>query len=83
MDLKILGYNVLVYNFASPRVGDNNFCNMIDKIYKLPLFRLVNMCGIVPNSPPPVCPNFQDKDNPYLYLHCSKAIYLPVIGNQL
>ena len=88
LDLKILRYNVLVYNFASPRVGDDNFCNMIDKIYKLPLFRLVNTCDIVPNSPPSVCPNFEDKDNPYLYLHCGKAIYFTdnwksVINNHL
>lgn len=88
LDLKILGYNVLVYNFASPRVGDYNFCNMVEKIYKLPLFRLVNTCDIVPTYPPPVCPNFEDKDNPYLYLHCGKVIYFTnnwksVINNHL
>lgn len=74
LDLKLMGYNTIVYNFASPRVGDNTFCDLV-KSSNLPLYRIVNTCDIVPTLPPPVCPNFKDAYKPYIYTHCGQAIY--------
>jgi len=74
LDLKILGYNTIVYNFASPRIGDDAFCNLVNKL-NLPLYRIVNTCDIAPTFPISVCPNFDDPENPFIYTHCGEGIY--------
>lgn len=74
LDLKIMGYNVVVYNFASPRVGDDEFCNLVNK-NKLTLYRIVNTCDVAPTFPVSVSPNFQDPENPFIYTHCGEAVY--------
>lgn len=74
LDLKILGYNTIVYNFASPRVGDNEFCNLVKK-YNLPLYRIVNTSDVAPTFPVSVSPNFDDPENPFIYDHCGNAVY--------
>lgn len=74
LDLKILGYNTIVYNFASPRVGDHLFCDLINKS-KLPLYRVVNTSDVAPTFPVAVSPNFDDPENPFIYNHCGDAIY--------
>lgn len=86
-DIKNMGYNTAVYNFASPRVGDQNFCEFINNI-NLPLFRIVNNSDIVPTMPAPVTPNFTDYKNPYQYVHCGKQFsftnnWLSVLNNHL
>jgi hypothetical protein len=88
-DLVQSGYkDVGVYNFASPRVGDQTFADYIDKELKLPVYRLVNLSDIVPNMPPSVSPNFKHTDNPFMYAHCGKLVYfqknrLSVLNNHL
>lgn len=72
LDLKLLGYNSIVYNFASPRVGNDLFCDMV-KSSKLPVYRIVNTTDIIPTFPSSVSPNFLD-DIPYIYTHCGKMI---------
>ena len=79
-DLKNYGYNVVVYTFASPRVGDNNFRDLVDTKLALPLYRVVNTEDIVPDLPPSVSPNFDSPNNPYMYAHCGKII--PVTINR-
>lgn len=74
LDLKILGYKPIVYNFASPRVGDDNFCYLVDKL-NLPLYRIVNTCDIAPAFPMSVSPNFDNPENPFLYTHCGTGVY--------
>ena len=74
LDLKILGYNTIVYNFASPRVGDDEFCNLINKS-NLPLYRVVNTSDVAPTFPVSVSPNFDDPENPFIYNHCGNAVY--------
>lgn len=74
LDLKILGYNSIVYNFASPRVGDDKLCTLV-KTSNLPLYRIVNTCDTVPTLPPSIAPNFQNAEQPYIYTHCGKALY--------
>lgn len=74
LDLKILGYNTIVYNFASPRVGDDKFCDLINKS-NLPLYRIVNTSDIAPTFPVSVSPNFDDPEKPFIYNHCGNAIY--------
>jgi triacylglycerol lipase len=70
--------NVVVYNFASPRIGDNVFKSIVDNMYgtnvSLPVYRVVNICDIVPSIPLSVTPNMDDKDNPYIYVHCGVII---------
>lgn len=63
------GYKAVVYNFASPRVGDQVFCDFVNKI-ALKIFRVVNTADIVPNFPSSVSPNFKQTDQPYEYVHC-------------
>jgi hypothetical protein len=73
LDLKLLGYNALAYTVASPRVGDNAFCDIV-KSSKLPLFRIVNTADMVPTLPPPVAPRFNEPDSPYIFTHCGELI---------
>jgi triacylglycerol lipase len=88
-DLVQSGYkDVGVYNFASPRVGDQTFADLVNIELKLPVYRLVNISDMVPNMPPSVSPNFEDYDNPYMYVHCGKMVYfqinrLSVLNNHL
>ena len=82
VDLAQSGYtNVVVYSFASPRVGDNIFKNFVDNDLKLPLYRLVNISDVVPNMPISVSPNFNDTSNPYIYVHC--GVLIPFQINRL
>lgn len=88
-DLVQSGYqDVGVYNFASPRVGDQTFADFVDNELKLPVYRVVNISDLVPNMPPSVSPNFDDYDNPYMFVHCGKLVYfqinrLSVLNNHL
>ena len=84
LDLLQSGYtptNVVVYAFASPRVGDNTFKNFVDDELKLPLYRLVNISDVVPNMPLSVSSNIDDSSNPYIYLHC--GVLVPFQINRL
>lgn len=67
-DLSQNNYSVVVYNYASPRIGDKTLCELINNTLKV--FRVVNTADIVPNLPASVTPNFKDVDNPYIYVHC-------------
>lgn len=73
LDLKLLNYNTIAYNFASPRVGDINLSNLIIT-KKIPIYRMVNTLDIVPTLPPAVSPNFTEGNNPYLYSDCGTPI---------
>lgn len=89
VDLKQSGYtNVVVYNFASPMIGNQIFANLVDNELKLPLYRFVNLSDIVPNIPPSVSPNLDDASKPYIYVHCGKMIpfqinRLSIVNNHL
>ena len=74
LDLKIMGYNAIVYTFASPRVGDDAFCDLVVK-NRLTLYRIVNTSDVAPTFPVSVSPNFQDPENPFIYTHCGEAVY--------
>lgn len=74
VDLAQFGYtNIAVYNFASPYVGDESFKELVDDTLKLPVYRIVNTCDIVPVLPLSVSPNFLDNSKPYIYVHCGIA----------
>jgi hypothetical protein len=74
VDLVNKGYNTVVYNFASPRVGDSLLKDFVEK--NLTLFRFVNNSDIIPSLPPSVSPNFNDVKKPYFYIHCGKPFYM-------
>jgi triacylglycerol lipase len=87
LDIKDKHHNVVVYNFASPRVGDLNFCKAVKSI-NLPLFRIVNNSDIIPTLPTPVMLNLDEPDNPLMYIHCGTLIsftinWESVINNHL
>jgi len=69
VDLKSMGYNVTVYSFCSPRVGNDELSELVKQI-KLPLYRIINQDDMIPQTPLSVSPNLSDKGNPYLYSHC-------------
>lgn len=61
-------YNIYTYLFASPRVGDTEFCNDYNK--NVPnTYRIVNISDIIPTLPPPISPNLKNPDKPYFYKH--------------
>ena len=66
LNLKILNYNCITYTFASPRVGDMNLSNFINK-EKITIYNMINTLDIIPTLPPAVSPNFTDENNPHMY----------------
>jgi len=82
LDLLKYGYDTQVYNFASPRVGDQVFCNIVDKS-KLPLYRIVNSSDVIPTLPPSVAPNFNVANKPFFYNHCGDEHSFDINGQSL
>jgi triacylglycerol lipase len=75
VDLYFSGYDVIVYTFASPRVGNSDYCNMVNSLLlnpnnKFKLYRIVNTIDIVPTLPFSVLPNFKDYEKPWFYSDC-------------
>lgn len=74
IDLVTSGYkNVIVYNFASPRVGDHSFAQLVDQSVKV--YRIVNLSDLIPTLPLAVQPNFTAPPAPIMYAHCGEALY--------
>lgn len=71
VELSKKGYTVSIYNFASPKVGDDDFVNTTIDI---PIYQHINQCDIIPTVPPAVSPNFLDYDKPYFYKQCGKFL---------
>jgi len=74
IDLANSGFPAIVYNFASPRVGDGNLCTMVNDL-GLPIFRHVNTEDVIPTTPLAVSANFNDKTNPFMFNHCGEVLY--------
>ena len=69
LDLTKFGYDCVAYTFASPRVGDMDFCRIAKKL-NTNLYRIVNIADAVPTLPPAVSPNLDDPEDPFMYSHC-------------
>lgn len=69
VELKIDKFNVCIYTFGGPRVGDFQFCELIDHL-KIGLFRYVNTEDIIPTLPSSVYPNYAIPNAPFIYKHC-------------
>lgn len=67
-DLVHNNYSAVVYNYASPRIGNQLMADMINN--SINVFRVVNTTDIVPNMPESVTANFDDVDKPLIYVHC-------------
>lgn len=65
--------NTIVYNFASPRVGDKIFADLVESS-GLKVYRIVNTADTIPTLPPSVAPNFDKPKNPWFYTHCGTEI---------
>lgn len=70
----------VVYNFASPKVGNPDFADLVNKS-GMPLYRIVNTEDLIPTLPLSVSPNFSDAYNIDIYQHC--GILKPVTFNRL
>lgn len=57
--------NVKVFTFASPAVGNHDFTSI--KFPNLSIYRMVNLCDVVPTLPASVSPNFMNPEEPWLY----------------
>lgn len=66
--------NPIVYNFASPRIGNFEFSEFV-KTLNLKVYRIVNTLDVIPQLPPPICPNFNNPKQPYYFDHCGEAKY--------
>ena len=74
IDLIKNGYlNNIVYTFASPRIGDQLFADLVNNSLKL--YRIVNVSDVIPNLPLAVEPNFVNPENPLIYEHCGEVVY--------
>lgn len=76
-DILASSSNLVLYNFASPRVGNESFCSLVSGL-KFPFFRLVNTEDIVPTVPSSVSPNFSNPESPMFFQHCGIAVYFTV-----
>lgn len=70
VDLYNQGYSPIAYKFASPRVGDKSFSDIVDNIL---LYHIFNTSDIIPTLPFSVSPNLSDTDKPYFYQHCGEG----------
>jgi len=59
--------NIVNYNFACPRIGNQSFKNTIEE--KFNVYRRVNASDVIPTVPTSVYPNKTDFENPYMYIH--------------
>ncbi len=71
VDLHQSGYDVEIYTFASPRVGNSDYCNKVNSIGPK-VYRIVNTIDIVPTVPFGVVPNFKHYNNPWFYSDCGE-----------
>jgi triacylglycerol lipase len=72
--LSTINKNVYVYTFASPRVGNIEFANYINKNTKC-FYRIVNLSDLIPTLPISVMPNMNDVNQPFIYMHSGKMIF--------
>lgn len=74
-DIKMLGYNgnIIVYNFACPRVGNKELQKSIKNV-GLQIYRIVNTLDKVPKLPPEIILNCNNILNPYIYSHCGTLV---------
>jgi triacylglycerol lipase len=72
-ELYMKGYDTIIYNYASPKVGNEVFSKVI-KDNSIPLYRHVNTSDIIPTLPPSVVPNLNIPSKPYFYSHSGKEI---------
>ena len=71
VDLHQSGYDVEIYTFASPRVGNSAYCKKVNSIGPK-LYRIVNTVDIVPTVPFGAVPNFQHYNKPWFYSDCGE-----------
>lgn len=79
VDLYLHKYDTTIYNFASPRIGGDNFLKLVED-YKIPIYRHVNDADIIPTLPPSIVPNFDNREDLYFYTHVGTVI--PFISNR-
>jgi triacylglycerol lipase len=78
---KNLTIPLVIYTFASPRIGDTLFAKYVDSIIKI--YRLVNTDDIAVSNPPATSPNYDDYKNPLIYEHCGFPLYSQINFNSL
>jgi triacylglycerol lipase len=72
VDMYLAKYEHYVYCFGSPRVGNPDFCNFVNK--NCNIYNIVNQADVVTNVPPSVCANFKNKKQLYYYNNSGKQI---------
>jgi triacylglycerol lipase len=82
MKLALQGYDSVVYNFASPRIGNDSFASLASEL-NIPIFRHVNTTDLIPSMPPSVSPNFTEYTDPYIYTHFGSSYYFTLNWNSL
>lgn len=71
-DLYLLGYsNIVSYIFASPRIGNQSFANIVKNIS---LYSIINNLDIVPTFPYAVSPNFNNKNEPNMFIDSGQIL---------
>jgi len=77
-------YKKFVYTFGSPRVGNTNFANYLNKFFPINnMFRITNTADVVTNIPLSTIPNFQNPNEPFYFTHAGKGIFFESNWNSL
>lgn len=71
-DIYNMGINSVTYNFGSPKVGNSDFCEYMNK--NCVIYSVINQADTVTMVPPPVSANFFNKNKPYYYNTTGKQI---------
>ena len=72
IDMYKYKYNAYVYGFGSPRVGNMEFAQYINKYCNV--YNIINQSDVVTNVPPSVSANFVNKKDPYFYNNSGQQI---------
>ena len=85
LDIAKTGREVKVYTFASPRVGDEAYCENFSALDNLVLYKIINTCDIAQSFPPAVVPHYSNPEDPLYYQDCGNSAYFTLntksIGN--
>jgi predicted lipase len=74
---------VFCFCFGKPRVGDPEYCEIVNETFANRFYRLENQEDFAPDLPPTVCANFWDPKKPFIYKHEGNLAQFSIHSNTL
>mgnify|MGYP003976990403 FL=1 len=76
VDFALSDFKIYTYVYASPRVGNENFANLVEYLvqnsYIECFYRISNTFDFFTNWPAQIVPNISEVTKPYYYVHCGE-----------